>query len=278
MTGSDAPTEMTARIGALPATPQQPAVQTMPDGTRVEYDADGNPTRQWNPDGSVRTYQPDGTSTEQLPDGTSLYLDQSGKPVREVAPDGTTYTSFDGQGRPTSGVTPAGAGFTLSYDAQGDVFEKLDDGTVLETDPGGKPIREVTPDGTTYTSFDDRGRPTGGVSANGSQFTLSYDAQGDVFETFDNGTVLETDPGGKPIREVAPDGTTYTSFDGGGRPTSGVTASGIGFTITYDAQGDAFEKFDDGTVLETDPGGKPIREVAPDGTTYTSFDGGGRPT
>lgn len=272
-------------------------VQTRPDGTRVEYRPDGTPARQWNPDGSILTYDQqglpavetlvdgttitfhaDGTSTESLPDGTTFDFDASGKALRESTPDGTTFSGFDGDGRPTRGVLPGGSAFSLTYDAKGDTFERFADGSEVETDSGGHVVRQVTPDGTTFTSFDGTGRPTAGVLAGGGGFTIRYDARGDAIQTFDDGTVVQTDPNGRVIREVTPDGTVFTSFDGSGRPTAGTSASGQGFTLTYDAHGDTFEHLGNGAVIETDPGGRTIREVTPDGTVFTAFDGQGRPT
>ncbi|HWB36691.1 MAG TPA: hypothetical protein VHA75_11770, partial [Rugosimonospora sp.] len=272
-------------------------VQTRPDGTRVEYRPDGTPARQWNPDGSILTYDQqglpavetlvdgttitfhaDGTSTESLPDGTTFDFDASGKALRESTPDGTTFSGFDGDGRPTRGVLPGGSAFSLTYDTKGDTFERFADGSVVETDSGGRVVRQVAPDGTTFASFDSAGRPTAGALAGGAAFALSYDAKGDTFEHFADGSEVETDSGGHVVRQVTPDGTTFTSFDGTGRPTAGVLAGGGGFTIRYDARGDAIQTFDDGTVVQTDPNGRVIREVTPDGTVFTSFDGSGRPT
>src|SRR5207253_2020771 len=141
-------------------------------------------------------------------------------------------TRFDGQGRPTGGVTANGSEFSLTYDAGGGAVQRFHDGSVVETTPSGSVAREVTPDGTTYTRFDDQGRPTGGVTANGSEFSLTYDASGGAVQRFHDGSVVETTPSGSVAREVTPDGTTYTRFDDQGRPTAGVTAAGSEFSLT----------------------------------------------
>ncbi|WP_344619779.1 hypothetical protein, partial [Dactylosporangium salmoneum] len=216
--------------------------------------------------GFTITYDAQGDAFEKFDDGTVLETDPSGKPIRQIAADGTTYTDFDGQGRPTRGTTPNGLGFTIAYDPSGGATETFDDGSVMVTDPSGKPIKEVTADGTTFTGFDDKGRPTAGVTKDGHPFTITYDDQGDAFEHNDDGSVVEIGPDGKVIKEVTADGTTFTGFDDKGRPTAGVTKDGHPFTITYDDQGDAFEHNDDGSVVEIGPDGKVIKIWTPDGT------------
>jgi YD repeat-containing protein len=149
------------------------------------------------------------------------------------------------------------------------VVEKLSDGSVIETDPGGRTVRQVTPDGTVFTNFDGSGRPTRGVLPGGGAFTMTYDAQGDVFQHLSDGSTVETDAHGHVIRQTTADGTVFSSFDGQGRPTQGTMADGTHFTITYDAHGDTFQHFNDGTVVETDPNGRTIQTWLPDGTQIT---------
>ncbi len=121
-------------------------------------------------------------------------------------PDGTTFDKLDGQGRPVDGFDKDHRHFAVSYDGAGNASWKFDNGDVLVYDPNGKPVREVTPDGTTFTSFDDKGRPTEGYTAAGIHFKLTYDDKGDVFEHLGDGTVIETDPNGKPLKMWPPNG------------------------------------------------------------------------
>jgi YD repeat-containing protein len=130
--------------------------------------------------------------------------------IRQVSPDGTVFDGFDGQGRPTSGTTAGGTHFTTSYDAKGDAFEHLADGTTVELSPTGKVIQQVAPDGTVFDGFDGQGRPTSGTTAGGTHFTTTYDAKGDTFQHFGDGTTVEYDPNGHPLKTWTPDGTEIT--------------------------------------------------------------------
>ena len=282
----------------MPSAQAAVTIKNMPDGTRVEYRADGTPARQWNPDGSVVTYDDqgrpafetfpdgstisfhsDGTATERLPDNTVVELDAHGKPVRETTPGGILFDSFDGRGRPLTANLPDGTHVRYEYLSNGDVRIRYSTGIVQQDDPQGNVRWERLSDGTTYTSFDSRGRPVGGTDPSGQAFTLSYDGQGHVVERFPDGSSVEADPGGRPIRQVSADGTVFTGFDGQGRPTRGVLPDGGGgFSLSYDADGDVVQHFPDGSSVETDPGGRPIRQVSADGTVFTKFDDKGRPT
>lgn len=71
--------------------------------------------------------------------------------ARQVTADGTVIDGFDGQGRPTSGTTPDGTRFTTTYDAKGDSFEHTADGTTVEYDKYGHPLKTWTAEGTEIT-------------------------------------------------------------------------------------------------------------------------------
>ncbi len=133
----------------------------------------------------------------------------------------TTYSAWDGEGRPTEGVGPEGA-FTLSYegdskfmtvDEDGSVYEFNGDGhlvsvTSVEHHPGGPDTVSTT----TYSAWDGQGRPTEGVDPDGSHFTVTHDTQTDYRTmTYDGGpqkytkVVLTGD--GKLVSTQLPDGT-----------------------------------------------------------------------
>ncbi len=44
---------------------------------------------------------------------------------------------------------------------------------------------------------------------------------------------------------------------------------GTHFTTTYDAKGDTYQHFADGTTVEYDPNGHPLKTWTPDGTEIT---------
>ncbi|WP_345634397.1 hypothetical protein [Rugosimonospora acidiphila] len=259
----------------------QPVRQVTADGTVLDgFDGQGRPDSGVLPDGTrfTITYDAEGDSFQHFADGTTVEYSPGGKVLQQVTADGTTFDGFDAQGRPDSGTLPDGTRFTITYDAEGDSFQHFSGGSTVEYSPGGKVLRQVTADGTTFDGFDAQGRPTSGTLSDGSQFTITYDAEGDSFQHFSDGSTVKYSPGGKVLEQITADGTTFDGFDGQGRPDSGVLPDGTRFTITYDAQGDSFQHFADGTTVEYSPGGKVLQQVTADGTTFDGFDGQGRPT
>ncbi len=246
--------------------------QVLPDHTTFTgFDDSNRAIRGITPGGERFTlaYNADGEVAERFAGGTEVVTNSAGQVIRQVSPDGTTLTGFDDQGRATKGITPGGEPFTISYAANGDVTQASPDGTKVVFNSAGQVIRQVSPDGTTLTGFDDQGRATKGVTPGGEPFTISYAANGDVTQIYGDGTKVVFDKDGNTIVEIMPDGTKFTSLDGQGRPTEGYLGDGSHFKITYDAKGDAFEKLDDGTVFENDANGNPIKMWMPDGTEIT---------
>jgi YD repeat-containing protein len=314
---------------AAPAARQVTADGTVYDG----FDDQGRPTSGVTPSGSrfSQTYDAKGDSFQHLPDGTTVESSPAGKVVKQVAPDGTVFDGFDGQGRPTSGMSADGRRFTITYDAKGDSFEHLSDGTTVQSPPDRRAVNQVTAEGTT---FDGQGGPTSGTSSGGSRFTNTYDAKGNSFEHPSDGTAVRSSPDQRAVNQVTAEGATFggfagqggptsgtssggsrftntsdakgdsfqhpsagapaqsspagnagnqvtaegTTFDGQGRPTSGTLPDGTHYSVTYDAKGDSFQHMPDGTTVEYSPTGKVIKQVAPDGTMIDGFDGQGRPT
>jgi YD repeat-containing protein len=253
-------TETFDRSGRLSA-------ESMPDGTRfTSFDGQGRPTGGLMPNGTgfALTYNTDRSSVETFTDGSRETIDPTGKVLTQTTADGTRFADFDGAGRPHSGVLANGTRFTMSYPPGGGVVDYFADGSSTQFDPGGNPVRQVTADGTVFTSFDGQGRPTAGTSG-GMPFTMGYGANGASFERMADGTVTEFDAQGRPTRTVTPDGTQFTSFDSRGRPTGGITTDGSHFGITYDDKGDVFQHAPDGSVTEFGPDGRPIKTWTPDG-------------
>jgi hypothetical protein len=126
--------------------------------------------------------------------------------VRQVTADGTVFDGFDDQGRPTSGV----AGDGMTYDATGAAFQQFTDGGPAQPMPGGPVVQQIAADGTVVDGFDDQGRPTSGIRPDGSRFTTTYDAQGDTYQHFGDGTTVEYDPNGRPLRTWTAEGVEIT--------------------------------------------------------------------
>jgi YD repeat-containing protein len=241
------------------------------DGTTyTSFDAQGRPTAGNSPNGSFTiTYNPDGSYTQHLANGTDATYDPSGHIRTEHLADGTTYTSFDSQGRPTAGTNPDNGTFTINYNPDGTYSEHLANGSTLSFDANDRVVKETTADGTTFSDFDGQGKPHHGSLPNGSGFTITYDSQGNVYDHFADGSTVESSPDGNPIQETTANGTTFSDFDANGRPQHGRLPDGTPFTITYDAQGDTFDHFSDGSGVEFDPKGRVIKTWTPDGVEIT---------
>jgi YD repeat-containing protein len=247
--------------------------------TYTSFDDQGRPTGGHAPNvgGFTITYNPDGSYTESFANGTTATYDPRGHILSEHLANGTTYTSFDDQGRPTAGYTPNQGGFTISYNGDGSYTQHLGDGTTATYDHDGHILNEHLANGTTYTSFDDQGRPTAGSTSDGGGFTITYNPDGSYIERLANGNTLSFDANGQVVKETAADGTTFSDFDAQGRPHHGSLPNGSGFTITYDAQGNVYDHFADGSTIELSPDGKPLEEITSNGTKFSDFDGQGRP-
>jgi len=242
------------------------ATREVADGTTfTQFDGQGRPTAGDKDHHRFGiSYDGSGNATWTFDDGNRVVYDPSGKPIREVV-DGTTFDRFDGQGRPTDGVDKVHHRFGISYDGSGNATWTFDNHDQVVYDLHGNPIRAVV-DGTTFDKPDGQGRWTDGVDQDHRHFTIGYDDKaGTETWTFDNHDQVVYDLHGNPIREVV-DGTTFDKFDDQGRPTHGFDKKGQPFTITYDANGDIFAHYGDGTTTETDPNGHLIKTWLPDGT------------
>jgi YD repeat-containing protein len=204
--------EAQVRAAAMPAR----SVQTMPDGTRVEYRLDGTLARQWNPDGTVVTY------------------DDHGRPVRRDGAAGLSAAPGPGSGAVGFGPATTGSGsmrdqavsaasaLTGSRDPAADrTTDQTTDHAAGHADDAAaadpavrrrrrrpwwsrsapeesSPVRgvgspagaagSIAPgsadaplvDGTVYTAFDDAGRPVAGTDPLGRPFILTYGPRGEV--------------------------------------------------------------------------------------------------
>jgi len=136
-------------------------------------------------------------------------------------------------------------------------------------DKDGHPIMQTGPDGTVLFNFNNDNLPTKGITSDGKTFDITYDANGNITQTYADHTVVVFDKDGNPILKILPDGTKFTLYDKQGRPIEGYLGDGTHFKITYDAKGDSFTIFNDGSVFENDPNGKGIQAWLPDGTHIT---------
>jgi YD repeat-containing protein len=252
--------------------------ERLPDGTVLNaFDRDGRAIGGTAPGGGqLRLRQP--LDAPALPPGAPAVVDPGGPVVRQVTANGTVFDGFDGQGRPTSGVSPEGNRFTMTYDAKGDAFQQFANGPGAKPSAAGPVVQQVTAGGTVFDGFDGQGRPTSGASPGGARFTTTYDPKADSSQRPASSGAGQPTPAGLGLPPGAPDAAVRDAPAGGGAPTSGALPDGTPYTTTYDAKGDSFQHFADGSTVEYSPTGRVIQQVALDGTVVDGFDGQGRPT
>jgi hypothetical protein len=171
---------------------------------------------------------------------------------------------------------------TIAYQDDGSSIWSFQDHSQIIQNPVGAVVRQSTPDGWTFTAFDDKGRPTLGANA-GLSATIAYDAAGNSVWCFTDGSVLQRDPNGVLVKETTSDGSAFTSFDTTGRLVKGTILTDPGapaksVSISYAADGSSVWNIEGGLTLYRDSAGTVIREVTPDGWVFTAFDDKGRPT
>jgi YD repeat-containing protein len=241
--------------------------ERLPDGTVfTSFDSAGRPVGTTPGGQPLRVQQP--TDAPAMPPDPAAVVHPGAQVVRQVTSDGTVFDGFDGQGRPTSGVSSDGARFTVTYAPKSDPSQQPPANRAAQPPPAGNALPPGAPDAAAPDNTN-AGAPTSGTTPDGTRFTTTYDAKGDSFEHLADGTTVEFSPSGKVIRQVAPDGTVFDGFDGQGRPTSGTLPDGTHFTTTYDAKGDTYQHFGDGTTVEYDPNGNPLKTWTADGTEIT---------
>ncbi|MDQ0369985.1 hypothetical protein [Catenuloplanes indicus] len=221
-------------------------------------------------------------SRASFSDGSTAEYDAGGELVRRTTPDGVVYETFDAQARPTGGHTDA-AQFTINYPEAGNGSESGTGSASVEYTAAGDILRQRTADGTVLEAFDADGRPHEGSTSSGVHFDIEYRADGRTVHSFDDGTVVQYDQGGRVTRQETPDGTVYSRFDSQGRPTAGTApdrdggADSTAFTIDYQADGDSVIRYTDGTSATFDSAGRVVAQESADGTVYSDFDDRGRP-
>ncbi|MGC4750722.1 hypothetical protein ACLQ28_34450, partial [Micromonospora sp. DT201] len=209
--------------------------------------------------------------------GSVVEFGADGVVLRQVLPDGTVFSGFDGSGRPTEGSAADGQDFTLEYPGNGNTITRYADGATAEFNPDGIIIRQVTPDGTVYISFDAENRPDKGYSPDSGAFTVEYPSEGHTVYRYDNGLVVEYGPNSLPIRQVLPDTTTFTSFDEDGRPTQGTAPDGASISITYQDNGGSEITYGSGVLVRYNAQGDPYFMRTADGSVFTEFYENGDP-
>uniref|UniRef100_A0A1I7ST69 Ig-like domain-containing protein n=1 Tax=Bursaphelenchus xylophilus TaxID=6326 RepID=A0A1I7ST69_BURXY len=272
-----------------------------PDSEPVSVDDSGKPIR---PDGSVYPKDKEGNYV-LLPH--VVPTDDTGKAIEVVGPDGQPvpknsegqYIKEDGQPIPTNSDNEyvASDGSLLPKDSDGNVVIPAEElaARTLPTDSYGKPIhplvdpqgnpiptdasgRHVGPDGEPV-AVDEHGRPT---RPDGSLYPK--DKEGNYILQSD---VIPTDPTGKAVVVIGPDGTPlqkdpeghYIKPDGKPIPTNAANeyVSADGSPLPTNALGDVIIPAEEleGKTLPTDANGKVIYPIVdPEGSPLPTDDSG----
>ncbi|WP_432990711.1 hypothetical protein [Dactylosporangium sp. CA-233914] len=167
------------------------------------------------------------------------------------------------------------------------LVQKQSDGTVVEFTAGGAPVRQMMPDGTTYSAFDVDGRahyveipPVNGQPAMNAH--IVYQGGYTIFR-YDDRSVLTFDSHSQAVVSLQlPDSTVYSNYGPDKRPHQVYTPAHDGkpattATITYNNDGTTTYTYTDHTTITYDPNNNILTEQRPDGTTYTNFDTDKRP-
>ncbi|WP_433385983.1 hypothetical protein [Micromonospora sp. KLBMP9576] len=259
------------------------------------FDADGRPTHGTMPgeDGSpgqdvAIAYHGD-ASTWTYTDGTTLNRNADGQVTHMRTSEGATFDRFDADGRPTHGTMPGTDGepaqdVTIAYHGDASTWTYAD-GTTLNRNADGQVTHMRTSEGATFDRFDADGRPTHGTMPGtdgepAQDVTIAYHGDASTW-TYADGTTLNRNADGQVTHMRTSEGATFDRFDADGRPTHGTMpgedgSPGQDVAIAY--HGDASTwTYTDGTTLNRDAEGNPLRMLTSDGTEFDRFDADGRP-
>ncbi|KQR53539.1 hypothetical protein ASF88_01270 [Leifsonia sp. Leaf336] len=221
-----------------------------------EYDSAGRVAKQWDVEGSQRTfdYSTAGqtTYTDNLGRESVFAFDDRNRITKVTHPDGTTASfAFDDQSNVTSATDENGETTRYEYDAAGNL--------VTEEAPGGQITRY------TYTAAGDVATKTDQGGAKGAERTWSYDY----------------DVAGHLVAIHQPDGTTIAQrYDDAGNLVASEQPSGATTTYAYDAVGNLTSRTDPlggVTIFAYDAAGRMVSQTDPNGrTTSYVWDAGDR--
>src|SRR5258706_391724 len=177
-------------------------MQTGPDGTVLSNFVNDRPTKGITPKGQTFdiTYDANGNTTQTYPDHTVVEIGKASRREREKI-SVVAVSLKKNNDRPTKGITPKGQTFDITYDANGNTTQTYPDHTVVVFDKHGHPIMQTGPDGSVLSNFVND-RPTKGITPKGQTFDITYDANGNITQTYADHTVVVFDKDGHPIMQI----------------------------------------------------------------------------
>ncbi|SCG57366.1 beta strand repeat-containing protein [Micromonospora zamorensis] len=157
------------------------------------------------------------------------------------------------------------------------------DGTVVDYDSDGRPVRQQLPDGTVFDGFTADGRPSHGTLPGNQDVSITYGGDGSSTWTYADGTTVDRNAAGDVTRQVTADGASFDGFTADGRPTHGTLPGADGqpaqaVDIAYGGDGSSTWSYADGTSVDRNAAGDVTRQVTADGASFDRFTADGRPT
>ncbi len=245
-----------------------------PSGTKqsaVTYDANGNPTKIENADGSTQmfTYNSEGLPTSIAhPSGVTekITYDSHGYPATVTSGEGTSHFTYSPSGELESVADEAGRKTTYSYDGDGNLTSVTDgegNMTKYTYNTLGEPLTVTDPLGHAEAfEYDEAGLRTKRIDRDGETTTYAYDADRNlVAESSSDGEerTIVYDGLERPISISNQTQTLGFAYDGDGRITEATTsaidpAPAVTLKYTYDANGNRTSM------------------IGPDGTTSYGYD------
>ena len=213
--------------------------------TRYVYDADGNVTKIIRFDGKIKTAS----------------YDAGGNPASETDFDGNETTrTFDSRDNLLSETYADGSSIRYTYDSHGRITSKTDEnGNAERITYYGTSKAEITDKNgnLTVVSYDDMGRETSRVNAEGIEEGASYTPDGKTSGVSISGGFSESyayDHAGNCVKITdAEGGSTRFTYDAFGNITTETDPNGNRARYSYDALGNEIKKSSaEGSVTRTD--------------------------
>ncbi|MFF0255678.1 hypothetical protein ACFYPW_24605, partial [Micromonospora zamorensis] len=157
------------------------------------------------------------------------------------------------------------------------------DGTVVDYDSNGHPVRQQLPDGTVFDGFTAEGKPTHAILPGNQDVSITYGGDGSSTWSYADGTKVSRDSSGALTYQSTSDGASFDRFTADGRPTHGSVPGADGqpaqsVDISYGGDGSSTWLYADGTKVSRDSSGALTYQSTSDGASFDRFTADGRPT
>ncbi|MET8550516.1 RHS repeat domain-containing protein, partial [Micromonospora zamorensis] len=157
------------------------------------------------------------------------------------------------------------------------------DGTVVDYDSNGHPVRQQLPDGTVFDGFTAEGKPTHAILPGNQDVSITYGGDGSSTWSYADGMKVSRDSSGALTYQSTSDGASFDRFTADGRPTHGSVPGADGqpaqdVSIAYGGDGSSTWSYADGMKVSRDSSGALTYQSTSDGASFDRFTADGRPT